>query len=45
MQSEGKLSDSSCMCTPLCRCPDMAELLTYCGPKVFDGPLPWDGTI
>ncbi|KAL4451325.1 hypothetical protein ABPG77_009397 [Micractinium sp. CCAP 211/92] len=27
------------------RCPDMAELLTYCGPKVFDGPLPWDGTI
>ncbi|KAL4420761.1 hypothetical protein ABPG75_010417 [Micractinium tetrahymenae] len=26
-------------------CPDMAELLTYCGPKVFDGPLPWDGTV
>lgn len=26
------------------RCPDMTELLQYCGPQTFDGPLPWDGT-
>eukprot|EP00887_Chlorella_sp_A99_P007325 scaffold2.g7325.t1 len=26
------------------RCPAIAELLDYCGPGVFDGELPWDGT-
>ena len=26
------------------RCPAMAELLSYCGPRVYDGALPWDGT-
>ena len=26
------------------RCPDMAELLGHCGPALYDGPLPWDGT-
>lgn len=23
------------------RCPDLAELLTHCGPHVYDGQLPW----
>lgn len=27
------------------RCPAMAELLDFCGPRVFDGPLPWDNTV
>jgi hypothetical protein len=31
-------------CCFTCRCPEMAELLQHCGPEVFDGPLPWDGT-
>ena len=26
------------------RCPAMAELLAHCGPRVYDGALPWDGT-
>ena len=26
------------------RCLDMAELLQHCGPQLYDGPLPWDGT-
>lgn len=24
------------------RCPEMAELLAWCGPGVYAGPLPWD---
>ena len=27
------------------RCPALAELLGWCGPGVYDGPLPWDGTV
>ncbi|KAI3430725.1 hypothetical protein D9Q98_005311 [Chlorella vulgaris] len=27
------------------RCPAMAEILQHCGPELFDGPLPWDGTV
>ena len=27
------------------RCPDLAELLQHCGPDIYDGPLPWDGTV
>lgn len=27
------------------RCPDMSELISYCGPKLFDGPLPWDNSM
>ena len=26
------------------RCPDMAELLSWCGPDTYPGGLPWDGT-
>lgn len=26
------------------RCPEIAELLTYCGPDLYPGGLPWDGT-
>lgn len=38
-------ASSSMACTLCCRCPEMTELLRHCGPQVFDGPLPWDGTV